>query len=189
MMALMSASMSGDFVSPALQERGLELLAQEEAGIRRVIRRYIRDPATEDDLYQEVSLKVLRRLDTLREKKALRGWLFQIARNASLDYLRKVDRRPKNVSVEHIGTAAGGEHSRNPAERYCSHERIAAVQAALEQLPPSQREVLKLRLEEGLDHQAISERLDISRQAVEVRLCRGRANLKERIHDIMAGDL
>ena len=185
----MTASMSTDFVSPALQEKGLALLAQEELGIRRVIQRYIRDPATEDDLFQEVSLKVLRRLDTLREKKALRGWLFQIARNACLDYLRKVDRRPKKVTIEHISNAAGGEHSRNPADQFCSKERIQAVQAALEELPPSQREVLKLRLQEGLDHQAISERLDISRQAVEVRLCRGRANLKERLQEIMSGDL
>lgn len=185
----MTASMSRDFVSPELQEKGLQLLAQEEMGIRRVIQRYIRDPATEDDIYQEVSLKVLRRLDTLREKKALRGWLFQIARNASLDYLRKMDRRPKNVPVEHVSNAAVGEHSRNPSEQFCSKERILAVQAALEELPPSQRDVLKLRLEEGLDHQAISERLDISRQAVEVRLCRGRANLKQRLQDIMSGDL
>ena len=165
------------------------LLAQEELGIRRVIQRYIRDPATEDDIYQEVSLKVLRRLDTLREKKALRGWLFQIARNTCLDYLRKMDRRPNNVSVDHIASAAGGEHSRNPADQFCSNERIAAVQTALNELPPSQREVIKLRLEDGLDHQAISEQLGISRQAVEVRLCRGRANLKERLHDIMTGDL
>ncbi len=189
MMTFMTASMSRDFVSPALQEQGLALLAQEEAAIRRVIKRYIRDPATEDDLYQEVSLKVMRRLDTLRESKALRGWLFQIARNASLDYLRKADRRPKNVSVEHVSSAATGEHSRNPAEQFCSQERIAAIKTALDELPPSQREVLKLRLEEGLDHQAISERLNISRQAVEVRLCRGRANLKDRIQEIMGGDL
>ena len=88
-----------------------------------------------------------------------------------------------------VNIRAGGEHSRNPADQFCSNERIAAVQTALNELPPSQREVIKLRLEDGLDHQAISEQLGISRQAVEVRLCRGRANLKERLHDIMTGDL
>ena len=36
---------------------------------------------------------------------------------------------------------------------------------------------------------AIAERLGISRQAVEVRLCRGRAALKDQVSDILGGDL
>ena len=54
---------------------------------------------------------------------------------------------------------------------FCSNERIEAVHKALGQLPASQQEVIKLRLHDGLDHQAIADRLGISRQAVEVRFC------------------
>ncbi|NRA38359.1 MAG: sigma-70 family RNA polymerase sigma factor [Planctomycetes bacterium] len=188
-MSTMTADAKFHLGSPALHEKGCSLLAQEEMGVRRVIQRYIKDPATEDDIFQEVSIKVLRRIDTVREQKAIRGWLFQIARNSCLDYLRKQDRRPNNVQLLGINKSATGEHSRNPADQFCSQERIQAVQAALEQLPQSQREVIQLRLNEGLDHQAISERLNISRQAVEVRLCRGRSRLKNRLFDIMGGDL
>lgn len=188
-MTSMAAELQFTLGSPALHEKGCDLLAQEELGVRRVIQRYIKDPSTEDDIFQEVSIKVLRRIDTVREQKAIRGWLFQIARNACLDYLRKQDRRPNNVQLLGISEAATGEHSRNPADQFCSQERIQAIQSALEQLPDSQREVIHLRLQEGLNHQAISERLNISRQAVEVRLCRGRSRLKDRLQEIMGGDL
>ena len=68
-------------------------------------------------------------------------------------------------------------------------ERVQAIRRALDDLPVSQREVIRLRIDEGLDHEAIALRLGISRQAVEVRLCRGRAALKDRLDAILSGDL
>lgn len=172
-----------------LQQQGMDLLLREEPALRRVMQRYVRDPNVVDDLFQEVSLKVLRRFDTVRDRSTVRGWLFQIARNACLDYLRKQHARPGLAPIEFLHQGAGGEMGRNPSERFLSDERIQAVHRALATLPASQREVLHLRLEEELDHQQISERLGISRQAVEVRLCRGRAALKCQLAEILGGDL
>lgn len=185
----MSLDRAGNHFDSALSADGTALLQREEAAVRRVINRYIRDAATADDLFQEVSIKVLKRLGTLREPGAIRGWLFQIARNACLDYLRREDRRPNGVSLDYVQQKSKADWSRNPSDQFCSKERIRAVHTAIEELPASQREALYLRLKEGLDHQAIADRLGISRQAVEVRLCRGRANLRERLGDILGGDL
>lgn len=165
------------------------LLLREEAPLRRVIARYVRDAATVDDLFQEVSLKVLHHLGTVRDPLALRGWLFQLARNACLDYLRREDRRPDVADDALAEHRAAGDLGRNPVEQFLSQERIAAVRRALERLPDSQQEVIRLRLQDGLDHAAIAQRLGISRQAVEVRLCRGRAALKAQLDGIIGGDL
>jgi len=181
---------SGDaLVTGALREQGSELLAREEPVLRRVIKRYVRDDSTVDDLFQEVSIKVLRRIHTVRDQRALRGWLFQLARNACLDYLRAQDRKPLVGPGALPGQEAHGSLGRNPAERFLSSERIEAVQRAIAQLPESQQEVIRLRVEGGLDHLEIAETLGISRQAVEVRLCRGRAALKDRLLEILEGDL
>lgn len=167
-----------------------ELLSREEAALRRVIQRYVGDASSADDVFQEVSIKVLKRIDTVREPAALRGWLFQTARNASLDHLRRRDRRPEVASADLVGEwGARGDMGRNPSEQFLSAERIAAVRRALARLPETQRVTIELRIEEGLDHEAIAERLGISRQAVEVRLCRGRAALKEQLDDILGGGL
>lgn len=173
----------------SVENAAVELLSREEGALRRIIQRYVRDASTVDDVYQEVSLKVLRRIDSVRDVAAVRGWLFQLARNACLDYLRREDRRQglsQEVLREHV---ASGDLGRNPGEQFLSRERLIAVRRALDQLPTSQREVLLLRIDEGLDHEAISARLKISRQAVEVRLCRGRAALKDQLEDILRGAL
>lgn len=190
MMAMSTVSSdSTELVTGALRVQATELLAREEPALRRVIWRYVRNDSTVDDLFQEVSLKVLRRIDTVRDRGTLRGWLFQLARNTCLDYLRAQGRRPNSSPAPLPRQPAQGEFGRNPSEVFLSEERIGAVHRALDELPDSQQEVIRLRIEDGLDHQQIADRLGISRQAVEVRLCRGRAGLKARLTEILAGDL
>ncbi len=172
-----------------LRAAATDLLVREEGALRRVIGRYVRDAATIDDLYQEVGLKMLRHLGALRDPAALRGWLYQLARNACLDHLRHQRRHPRHDAGALTELRQGGELGRNGADALLSAERVAAVRRALADLPAGQREVLRLRIDEDLDHLAIAARLGISREAVEVRLCRGRATLKERLTAIIEGEL
>lgn len=175
--------------TPALQDPVTSLLEREAEPLRRVIGRYVRHEHAVDEIFQEVSLKVLRRIDTVRDPLAVRGWLFQLARNAALDWLRSQDRRPASPSETLDTHRAAGDLGRNPVEHLMTTERVEAIRRALDDLPVSQREVIRLRIDEGLDHEAIALRLGISRQAVEVRLCRGRAALKDRLDAILSGDL
>ena len=50
---------------------------------------FAKNPWDDEDLTQDVYLKALRKLDSLKDKKYARDWLFRIARNTSLDYGRK----------------------------------------------------------------------------------------------------
>ncbi len=187
-----TSSASMEAVAPtvfASSEAVTDLLGREEGGVRRVIGFYLRDQAAIDDVWQEVSLRVLRRLHTLQHQAAARGWIYQIARNASMDWLRRCDRAVVRTTGELPEPAASGDDGRGPCDGVLSAERIAAVRKALGELPPSQREAIRLRIEEGLDHVQIATRLGINRQAVEVRLCKGRAALKERLAEIFEGDL
>lgn len=186
-MASMAAALSGPLPEPQAQA-ALALLQREESGLRSVIGRYVRDLTTVDDIFQEVSLKVLRRIDTVRDPATMRGWLFQLARNACLDWLRKEMVRSGEGEGVLKGVQPRGEQASGPADRLLSAERIAAVRRALEELPASQREVIRLRLQEGLDHEAIARRLGLGRNAIEVRFCRGRNRLKERLDEIMEGE-
>ncbi len=166
-----------------------DLLTREEGGVRRVIGFYLRDHAAIDDVWQEVSLRVLRHLHTLQHQAAARGWIYQIARNAAMDWLRRCDRAVVRPTGELPDAIAAGDDGRLPGDGVLSAERITAVRKALAELPPSQREAIRLRIEDGLDHVQIAERLGINRQAVEVRLCKGRAALRERLAEIFEGDL
>jgi RNA polymerase sigma-70 factor (ECF subfamily) len=175
--------------SRSAEQAVLDLLQVEEPALRGVIRRYVHDDAVVDDLFQEVSLKAVTRLDQLRERSRMRGWLFRVARNASLDWLRVQARRPNKTELVVDLDPDTNEYARNPLDRLCSQERLQAIESAMADLPESQRLVLHLRLREGMDHAAIAQHLGISRQAVEVRLCRGRKSLKEKLLAILDGDI
>lgn len=171
------------------REAATDLLVREEGAIRRVIGRYICDRSAVDDVWQELSLRVLRHLDTLKDPAALRGWIYQIARNTAMSWLRRHDRAIIRAGGDLPDAPARGELGRAPADGLLSAERVAAMRRALDDLPPSQREAIRLRIEEGLDHMQIAARLGINRQAVEVRLCKGRATLCARLAEILEGDL
>ena len=72
------------------------------------IARIVREPAATEDLVQEVFLRVWTRAEQWQGSGTVKGWLYRIATNLSLNHLRSVKRRPQQpleISTE-IGRAS-----------------------------------------------------------------------------------
>ena len=65
----------------------------------RFLCRLVRDPALAEDLAQETFLRAYRKLDTFAHQSRFSTWLFQIARNAGIDALRRRDRDGRLLEV------------------------------------------------------------------------------------------
>ena len=76
-MALENTDLGDPLIQGDLRSEGMELLTREEPALRRVIMRYVKDLSTTDDLFQDISLKVLRRFHTVRDRRTVRGWIFK----------------------------------------------------------------------------------------------------------------
>jgi RNA polymerase sigma-70 factor (ECF subfamily) len=127
-----------------------------------------RAPAHEvDDLVQEVFLKALRQLDSLRDARAFGAWIAMIARHAAIDRAR---RRP--ILVELSDDLAAPESHDDEARR---------VLRWIRELPEAYRETLMLRLVEGMSGPEIAERTGLKAGSVRVNLHRGIAMLRERL--------
>jgi RNA polymerase sigma-70 factor (ECF subfamily) len=114
--------------------------------------RVLRDSAAAEDVLQEVFLQVWRSPNSfLGTKGSLGGWLAVVARNRSIDTLRR--RRPTD-QVEELALASPGNLA-DEAERNIMMER---ARAAIVQLPPEQRNTLEMAFFEGLTHTEIAER-------------------------------
>ena len=159
--------------------------------------------STEDaeDALQETMLRAWRRLDSLKDRSALRAWLYKIATNVSLDMIarRKARCLPMQLSapanprdpvpasiadpvwIEPLPDSYLDDQALNPEARYDIHESVAlAFLAALQELPGRQRAVLLLRDVLSWRASEVANLLEISIAAVNSALQRARATLKKR---------
>ena len=116
------------------------------------------------DLMQEVFISAYKHLDTVREPKALGGWLAQIARNRAVEHYRSV--KPGHELTDDI---RGREEKMTEA---------IEVMESIRGLPEAYRETLVLRLVEGMSGNEIAERTGLKPESVRVNLHRGMEMLR-----------
>lgn len=158
------------------REDVLLLKTGDESAFERLYRRYwakvyhyaglfIRNPAEQEDLTQQVFLKIWEIKDSLDEERSLDGLLFIITRNFTFNTYRK--------SLNHEAVRRAEELS---SEYAASHDVSSSIEAkSLESyisqlvdcLPPRQREAFLLSRSEGLTYKEIAQRMNISVKAVE----------------------
>ncbi len=145
-----------------------------------------------EDLLQDVAVKFIDKIHTLRDPGAFRPWLRQIALNICRGAARST--RP----TLHLGPAAGSDDEREPgrvAEPAGDEttdslvERWDAARRLMDQalsLPVAYREPLLLRCLRSMSYQQIGEVLGLPVTTVETRLARARRMLREEVPELEA---
>jgi RNA polymerase sigma-70 factor (ECF subfamily) len=139
------------------------------------------------DLAQEIFLKVFQALDRYNPDFKFSTWLFRIAGNAAIDYLRK--KRPKMVALEaqapdgsdRVSSIEYKSAEPDPYARLRNTERGRAILEAIAELPPDFRELITMRHFSGLSYEEIAEIKEMPLGTVKNKLFRARAVLKDRL--------
>lgn len=139
------------------------------------VRRKVEDEASAEDILQDVFLKAHIHIDTLSDTSKLQGWLFQLARNAVIDYYRQT-RITVDISDE---LPALSEEEENDAATRLS----PAVKAMIAALPDMYREALLLTEYEGMTQKELAEKVGISLSGAKSRVQRARQMLRHMLHD------
>jgi RNA polymerase sigma-70 factor, ECF subfamily len=121
------------------------------------------------DVVQDVFLRALCELKTLRSAKAFSSWIMTIARNAVRDVERQV--RP-TVTTEREQLRAGTQHEEMDAR---------AALRAIRRLPAAYRDTVSMRLIRGMTGPEIARRTGMSPASVRVNLHRGMKLLREQL--------
>ncbi len=132
----------------------------------RYLCRVVGRPDTAQDLTQEVFLRVTRATVPAADAAGHKAWVFSIARNLGLNYLR--DGRRRGQPVELLDSPL-------PA----TQDLALSIRAALGALAETDREVFLLREAAGLSYDEIASACDLSIEAVRGRLRRARETLRE----------
>ena len=136
------------------------------------IYRLVDDRRLAEDLTQDVFLKVFRGLPGFTGESAFTTWLFQIAKNAVIDELRAIERRPSSLNIEDVPTPMLVE------PRYENAEPIGALWAAIALLNVDLRTALLLRDIVGLSYVEIADSLEITLATVKWRIHKARESVQ-----------
>lgn len=149
----------------------------------RYLLRLVQDAAAADDLFQQTWLLVLEKIGRYDARRSFEPWLFSVAHNLAIDFLR---RRPGETldSEDDSGLPAAGRFAvpgPDPLDRLLDFERSAILAACLGELPAIHREVLTLRFEEGMKLEEIAEVSGVPLSTVKSRLQRALEGLRDRV--------
>ena len=142
----------------------------------RYLRGLVGDDA--DDVQQDVWLTVYRSLHTLGNPGAFRTWLFRTTRHRALDCLRRRKRERElidDVPLEQVAVAED-----EPLERIDD----SILDAALDAMPPPQREVMLLRYRDDLSYAEIASVVGCPIGTVRTRLF----HAKRRLYELLERD-
>jgi RNA polymerase sigma-70 factor, ECF subfamily len=173
-----SAGNSDDVLVRASQQGDTEAFGQLYRRYARMVHGVLlsRVHATDvEDLVQDVFVRALPRLRSLRETARFGPWLAAIARNMAVDFHRRMHLRTE-------GRDDSADPSEQPAAGRASDTREAAeVLECIRSLPEAYREPLILRLVEGMNGPEIAERTGLQPGSVRVNLYRGMQQLREKL--------
>jgi len=130
-----------------------------------------KDKNMAEDVMQEAFLRAWKSLDSLREAKAAKGWLFTIFRR---EHARQFERKQfQYQDVESMDTISDTQMG------YDDRPEAFALRNALKRLPEEYREPLEMQVLGGFSCEEIANILDISSSAVMTRLFRARKKMRQ----------
>jgi RNA polymerase sigma-70 factor, ECF subfamily len=155
---------------------------QFRAEIFAYIQSKVSDPATADDLTQETFVKVGRALAKGTEPEHFRGWLFQIARNTIIDFLKET-RRFVPLEESHTTSKAENPEILDPVDSEFRKRLFSYALKVIATLPVDDCEALTLTEIDGLSREELASELGISLTAAKSRVHRARSKLRKTVEE------
>lgn len=162
-----------------------ELMTRNYKRVLNFVYRYLNNRQLAEDITQDVFIKIYQNVKSYKPASKFQTWAFTIARNLSLNELR----RHKTVSMSSTIETDDGDikhqfadtKAASPAEALLDEEKSKIILRAIGELPESQRAAVLLRRYEDFSYEEIAQSLNISVQAVKSLLNRAKENLKEKL--------
>lgn len=155
------------------------LVRRHQKGVWRLVRRYVKRDADASDVAQQAFVRAFKGLIAFRGAASVRSWLYRIAINCALTWLRDHRREEASEIPEEALTDL------NPAPaRLIGSENSQRLKAAIAELPPKQRLVLELRVFDDLSFKEVAELAECTENTAKVNF----HYAVKRLRDILVGD-
>jgi RNA polymerase sigma-70 factor (ECF subfamily) len=164
-----------------------ELLGRYQRPVFSLVYRMVRDREQAEDLTQEAFVRVFNHIDRYDPQYKFSSWIFKIANNLTIDFLRK--KEPETVSIDGSRNARTDEdveatritvesRDENPEEQLESKQLGDEIERAIGELRPEYRTAIVLRHVEGRAYEEIAEIMSVPLGTVKTYIHRARAELR-----------
>jgi RNA polymerase sigma-70 factor (ECF subfamily) len=167
--------------TPADEDRFLELVNENRNKILRVCRVYAWNAADQDDLYQEILFHIWRGLPDLKERQFANTWLYRVAINTAISFVRKRASRSDRVVQFEPADLTRAIESRQTTEA-SSDDRLANLYSAIYKLDALEKALVTLFLED-LTYEEMAEATGIKANNVGVMLHRAKKKLSRLVKE------
>lgn len=171
------------------QKAYTQLVEQHKKAIFHIINKIVRNDEAANDLVQETFMKAFSSLATYRSEYRFSTWLYKIAANASIDYLRK--RRINALSLDRPMETRDGtveievpDYSFHPEHDLIRKQQRISIEEAIDSLPKKYRDVIVYRHKDDKSYEEIADLLDIPVGTVKARIFRARELLKKKLKNV-----
>jgi RNA polymerase sigma-70 factor (ECF subfamily) len=130
------------------------------------------EPALAEDLTQEVMIAVFRQIGTLRQNESFRSWLYRVAKNVFLQFLRRKTRQVDTVELDTV--------AKEPGNRAADPLLPVQFLEWMEFLETDERQIMMLRYIEELEYHEIAEVVEIPLGTVQWKIFHSKKKLAAR---------
>lgn len=157
-----------------------EILKNHKESVYYLILKMVSSPEDAEDLTLEVFAKAYNNLDKYNPEFAFSTWLYRMASNHCIDFLRKkrlptqqIDEQTEGPEGETFSVVIKDE-SNTPEEEMIQQQKSELVKKAISKLPPKYREMIELRYFEELSYDEIAERINAPVGTVKAQINRAK---------------
>jgi RNA polymerase sigma factor (sigma-70 family) len=182
----LSEKAKGDLILVEKARKGNEkafasLMNRYRDSIYFMLLKMVNNPYDADDLTIEAFGKAFRNLDSYTPKFAFSTWLFKIATNNCVDFIRKKQLTPTPLDyVQDISDGASANiptDMPDPEESLINHQKIATLKDIVNQLKPRYKSLIELRYYKEYSYEEISRELNLPIGTVKAQLYRAKTLL------------
>ena len=163
------------------QKAYAELMSRYRDSVYYMLMKMVNNKDDADDLTIEAFGKAFNRLKQYTPQVAFSTWLFKIASNNAIDFIRKKKNEQFYTGYTTTVNEDGGEYKNviksndlDPEENYIKKQKIESLKLIVEKLKPKYRQLVEMRYYEELSYEEISEQLKLPIGTVKAQLFRAR---------------
>lgn len=160
-----------------------QIIENNKLKIQSIIKKFVGVP--NEDLEQEIFMRVWKRLDTYKEQNKFTQWVCTVASNVCKDFVKSKSYKTSSLQIYDENISENIKSTETPEKIFDKKLRGKLILKAVDNLPKKLKQVVIMYEFEGRSYEEISKRLNVPAGTIKSRLYNARKTLAEQLKELI----